>query len=107
MHEEGHDLSMQPDRKPSIPRSNGEKEKIKNRLKRIEGQIRGLEKMVEDDRYCVDILIQISAVQAALKKVGFTLLERHTKTCVSHSIQSGDGEEMIEELMQVIQQYSK
>jgi len=107
MNESGHELSMQPDKKPAIPRSDDEKQKIKNRLRRIEGQIRGLEKMVDEDRYCVDILIQISAVQAALKKVGFALLERHTKMCVSHSIQSGNGEEMIEELMKVIQHYAK
>ncbi len=99
--------SRQTHTKPLIPRSAGEKEKIKNRLKRIEGQIRGLEKMVEEDRYCVDILIQISAVQAALKKVGFSLLERHAKMCVAHSIESGHGEEMMEELMKVIQHYAK
>ena len=102
-----HDLSMQPDKKPVVPRSEHEKEKIKNRLKKIEGQIRGLERMVDEDRYCVDILIQIAAVQAALKKVGFSLLERHTKMCVLHSMQSGNGEEMIEELMKVIRHYAK
>lgn len=95
------------DRKPVHPRTESEKEKIKTRLRKIEGQIRGLERMVDEDRYCVDILIQIAAVQAALKKVGLNLLERHVKTCVRHSIQSGQGEEMIEELMQVIQQYAK
>lgn len=100
-------LSLQPDKKPLIPRSENEKQQIKNRLRRIEGQVRGLEKMVEDDRYCVDVLIQISAVQAALKKVGFTLLERHAKTCVASSIKDDGGEEMIDELMKVIQQYSK
>ncbi|AQS55748.1 metal-sensitive transcriptional regulator [Novibacillus thermophilus] len=102
-----HDLPMQPDKKPVVPRSENEKEKIKNRLKKIEGQIRGLEKMVDEDRYCVDILIQIAAVQAALKKVGFSLLERHTKMCVLHSMESGNEDEMIEELMKVIQHYAK
>ena len=101
------ELSLQPDKKPLIPRSEYEKQQIKNRLRRIEGQIRGLEKMVEDDRYCVDVLIQISAVQAALKKVGYTLLERHVKTCVTHSIKEESSEEMTDELMKVIQQYSK
>lgn len=101
------ELSLQSDKKPLIPRSENEKQQIKNRLRRIEGQIRGLEKMVEDDRYCVDVLIQISAVQAALKKVGFTLLERHAKTCVASSIKEDSGKEMIDELMKVIQQYSK
>lgn len=69
-----HDLPMQPDKKPVVPRSENEKEKIKNRLKKIEGQIRGLEKMVDEDRYCVDILIQIAAVQAALKKLALVCL---------------------------------
>lgn len=94
-------------RHPRIPYSADEKKKLNHRLKRIEGQIRGVQKMVAEDRYCVDILIQISAVQAALKKVGFTLLEKHTKTCLADSIKSGEGEEMIDELMKVIQQYSK
>ena len=56
------DLALQPDKKPVEPRSEEEKRKITNRLKKIEGQIRGLAKMVDEDRYCVDILIQIAAV---------------------------------------------
>lgn len=63
--------------------------------------------MVEDNRYCVDILIQISAINAALNKVGFSLLERHTKHYVAKAINEGDGEETIQELMRVIKQSSK
>ncbi|WLR58145.1 metal-sensing transcriptional repressor [Guptibacillus hwajinpoensis] len=100
-------IPLQPDKKPTEPRTDEEKQQLQNRLKRIEGQIRGIQKMVSDDRYCVDILIQLSAIQAALKKVGYTLLERHTKTCVANSIQAGNGDEQIEELMKVIQQFSK
>ncbi|HET7627455.1 MAG TPA: metal-sensing transcriptional repressor [Bacillales bacterium] len=91
----------------TVARSEEEKQQLTNRLKRIEGQVRGLQKMIEDDRYCVDILVQLSAINAALKKVGFSLMERHTKTCVTDAIQSGNGEAHISELMKVIQQFSK
>lgn len=77
------------------------------RLKRIEGQIRGIQQMVDDDRYCVDILIQISAAQSALKNVGFQLTERHMKHCVHDAMVKGDGDESVEELMAVLKQFSK
>jgi CsoR family transcriptional regulator, copper-sensing transcriptional repressor len=92
---------------PSTPRTKDEKDAVINRLKRIEGQVRGIMKMVEDDRYCVDILVQISAIQAALKKVGFTITERHIKHCVSDAIRSGEGDETITELMEVMKQFTK
>ena len=60
----------------------GDKEALSGRLKRIEGQVRGIERMVEDERYCIDILTQISAIQAALDKVGLQLLEQHAAHCV-------------------------
>ncbi|MCA0986543.1 metal-sensing transcriptional repressor [Guptibacillus algicola] len=101
------ELSLQPDKKPTEARTEEEKQLLQNRLKRIEGQIRGIQKMVGEDRYCVDILIQISAIQAALDKVGFSLLERHTKTCVASSIQEGNGDHHIDELMKVIKQFTK
>lgn len=94
-------------KKPINPRNDDEKVKLVNRLKRIEGQVRGIQKMVEDDRYCVDILVQVSAINAALKNVGFNLLERHSHHCVTHAIHSGDGEEAIDELMKVMKQFSK
>ncbi|MFS0752246.1 metal-sensing transcriptional repressor [Oceanobacillus sp. 1P07AA] len=89
------------------PRSNAEKQAVINRLKRIEGQVRGIQKMVEEDRYCVDILVQISAIQAALKKVGFEITERHMKHCVSDAVKSGEGDEAIEEVMSVLKQFTK
>ncbi|TCP26612.1 DNA-binding FrmR family transcriptional regulator [Scopulibacillus darangshiensis] len=101
------DIEMQPEKKPLVPRTEAEKQKVINRLKRVEGQVRGLQKMVEDDRYCVDILIQISAIQAALKKAGYSLLERHTKSCVASAMKEGAGVHHIDELMKVIQQFSK
>jgi len=79
-----------------------EKEKILQRLRRIEGQIRGIHKMVDDERYCVDILTQIAAAQAALDKVGLAILKKHTHGCVKKAIQSGEGDPAIDELMDVI-----
>lgn len=58
------------------------KQQLLARLRRIEGQVRGIERMVEDDRYCIDVLTQISAVQAALEKVSLGLLDAHARTCV-------------------------
>ena len=88
-------------------RSTKEKDQLMNRLKRIEGQVRGIQNMIEDDRYCVDILVQISAINAALKKVSLHLLERHTHHCVSDAIKIGEGEEAIQELMEVFERFSK
>jgi CsoR family transcriptional regulator, copper-sensing transcriptional repressor len=58
------------------------KEQLANRLNRIEGQVRGINKMVQDDKYCIDILTQISAIQSALDKVGLELLTEHTRHCL-------------------------
>ena len=91
----------------SRPRPDGEKQKILNRLKRVEGQVRGIQTMVEEDRYCVDILVQISAIQSALKNTGLTITERHMKHCVTDAINSGEGDDSIEELMAVLKQFSK
>ncbi|QAS51199.1 metal-sensing transcriptional repressor [Halobacillus litoralis] len=94
-------------KQPVQPRTEDEKQAVLNRLKRIEGQVRGIQKMVENDRYCVDILVQISAINNALNKVGYSLLERHTHHCVADAIKKGEGEEAIDELMKVVQQFSK
>ncbi|MFD3448359.1 metal-sensing transcriptional repressor [Microbacteriaceae bacterium 4G12] len=90
-----------------VPRTEEEIQAVIKRLKRIEGQVRGIQKMVEDNRYCVDVLVQISAVNAALNKVGLSLLERHTKHCVAKAITEGNGEESIQELLHVIKQFAK
>lgn len=92
---------------PSTPRTKDEKQKVINRLKRIEGQVRGIQKMVEEDWYCVDVLVQISAIQSALKQAGFAITERHINHCVSDAIRQGEGKETIEELMSVLKQFSK
>jgi CsoR family transcriptional regulator, copper-sensing transcriptional repressor len=71
---------------------------VLKRLKRIEGQVRGVEGMVDDDRYCIDVVTQITAIQAALDKVALELLEDHAKHCVIGAT-DGDQDEMTEELM--------
>lgn len=93
------------DRKTIRPDEN--KNALLTRLKRIEGQVRGIQKMVEDDRYCIDIIIQINAINAALKQVGFNLLENHASHCVLHAIESGEGDKAVQELLTVMKQYSK
>lgn len=102
-----HTLLENSGKEPVTPRTDKEKIAVVNRLKRIEGQIRGIQKMVEEDRYCVDTLVQISAVSKALNKVGYSLMERHTHHCVADAIKKGEGDEAIDELMKVVQQFSK
>jgi CsoR family transcriptional regulator, copper-sensing transcriptional repressor len=78
---------------------------ILKRLSRIEGQVRGLTRMVEEDRYCIDIVTQIAAVRAALRKVEEEVLRDHISHCVEHAIVSGDADEQrrkIAELMEVL-----
>ena len=69
-----------------------DKDKVLNRLHRIEGQVRGLERMVDDDTYCIDVLTQISATTKALQAVALTLLEGHLGHCVTHAIEAGGPE---------------
>jgi DNA-binding FrmR family transcriptional regulator len=77
------------------------------RLRKIEGQVRGLQKMIQEDRYCIDILAQIASVKSAITKVELALLESHTRGCVADAIRGDGGEERIEELMQVIRACAK
>ena len=76
------------------------------RLSRIEGQVRGITRMVEEGEYYVDILNQISAVRSALASVGHILLEGHIRGCVADAIKHDRGDESIEELLQVIKKYA-
>ena len=87
-----------------------ERQKLLNRLRRVEGQVRGIEKMVEDDRYCIDILTQIAATATALESVGLKILEEHTRHCVARALASGDeavAREKTEELLAAVQRFSK
>ena len=81
-----------------------QKERNLKRLRRIEGQVRGLQKMVEEDRYCADIMTQISSVHEALRAVGKELMRNHLKHCASNAIRSGEAEAegMYDELMELM-----
>jgi DNA-binding FrmR family transcriptional regulator len=78
------------------------KDQLLKRLRRVEGQVRGIEGMVEDDRYCIDVLTQISAVQAALDKVALGLLDQHANHCVMGAPDDGEKAEKTEELMAAV-----
>ncbi|MBK5201149.1 MAG: metal-sensing transcriptional repressor [Spirochaetaceae bacterium] len=78
-----------------------------NRLNRIEGQVRGIKKMVENDIYCTDILTQVSAIQSALNAFNKELLTNHIKTCVVNDIKNGKEDEIIDELMRTLQKIMK
>ena len=84
------------------------KDALRRRLNRIVGQVQGIARMVEEDRYCVDVLVQFSAAKAALNQVSLQLIEDHTKGCVRRAIEVGDkGDETIEELMGVLKKLAK
>ena len=78
------------------------KEQLRKRLRRIEGQVRGVERMIEADRYCIEILTQISAAQAALDKVALGLLDRHARHCMVDGQASGSADELSDELMAAV-----
>ena len=78
------------------------KDQLRKRLRRVEGQVRGVERMVEEDRPCIDVLTQIAAVQAALDKVALGLLDDHARHCVVGGAGEGSTEERTEELMAAV-----
>jgi DNA-binding FrmR family transcriptional regulator len=87
-----------------------DKDALVKRLHRIEGQVRGIERMVADDRYCIDILTQVAAVNTALESLAFQILDQHVKHCVTGAFASGDKTEMDEkmsELLQAVQRFAK
>lgn len=88
-----------------MPVSDADQEEIRARLSRIEGQIRGLQRMVDEDRYCGDILDQIHSVQKALKSVGRVIARNHLETCVTEALRSGDeqaAEDTYDEIMDLL-----
>lgn len=87
-------------------RNGTEKAELVKRLNRIEGQVRGVKSMVEDDRYCVDIVTQVSAIQAALNAFNKKLLARHIKSCVADDIREGN-EEAVDELCELLKKLMK
>jgi len=86
------------------------KKKTLQRLNRIEGQVRGIARMVDENRYCIDIMTQIAAVHAALRKVEEDLLRNHVNHCVEHAIRTGDAEDQrrkVAELIEVLGRRSR
>ena len=79
-----------------------QKEQLQTRLRRIEGQVRGVARMIDEDKYCVDVVTQVAAIQAALDKVSLGLLDGHIRGCVREEIQSGGGDAKVDELLQVM-----
>ena len=82
------------------------KKDLQDRLRRIEGQVRGIQRMVDEDQYCIDILTQVNSVTAALKAVGMGLLDGHVRHCVKESIEQGSGDEKIEELLAAVGRFN-
>jgi DNA-binding FrmR family transcriptional regulator len=87
----------------------GVKERNVKRLRRIEGQVRGIQKMVDEDRYCADIMTQISAVQEALRSVGRELMRNHLKHCATTAIRSGasEAEAMYDEIVELMYKHNR
>ena len=90
---------------PLVARADGGA--LAKRLNRIEGQVRGIGRMIDEDRYCIDILTQVSAVQSALDALALQLLEHHLHGCVRHAVKSGDGDHAIAEALEVIRKFAR
>jgi len=82
------------------------KKDLQDRLRRIEGQIRGIQRMVDQDQYCIDILTQLNSATAALRAVGMGLLDEHVRHCVKDSIDQGNSDEKVEELLAAVARFS-
>lgn len=83
------------------------KEDVIQRLKKIEGQVKGIQRMLNDDKCCVDVLIQIAAIKAAINKVGILIFENHTRECLTKALHENQEEKMIEELITVMIKFTK
>lgn len=92
---------------PVVPHGAAQTAALAKRVSRIEGQVRGIGRMIEDDRYCVDILTQVSAVQSALDALARKLLEHHLHGCVTHAIASGNGAHAIDEALAVMRKFGR
>jgi DNA-binding FrmR family transcriptional regulator len=82
------------------------KKDLQDRLRRIEGQVRGIQRRVDEDQYCIDILTQLNSVTAAAKAVGMGLLDEHVRHCVKDSIDQGKSDEKVEELLAAVARFS-
>ena len=84
-----------------------DKSSLVKRLNRVEGQVRGIAKMIEEDRYCVDVLTQVAAVRSALDAMALQMLRDHTHGCVQGAIRSGKGDAAIDELLAVVEKFAR
>jgi CsoR family transcriptional regulator, copper-sensing transcriptional repressor len=84
-----------------------DKPKLLRRLNRVEGQVRGIARMIEEDRYCVDVLTQVAAVRSALDAMALQMLRDHTHGCIQGAIRSGRGEAAINELLVVVEKFAR
>ncbi|MGN0470534.1 MAG: metal-sensing transcriptional repressor [Acutalibacteraceae bacterium] len=89
----------------NTPRTEEEQKLLQNRINRIIGQLGGIKNMIDDNRYCGDILIQISAVESALKSLGYIIMQNHLETCVAEQIKNGN-DEIIKEVMELFKRFS-
>jgi len=89
----------------ATPGYSADKASLQARLARVEGQVRGLQRMLDEDRYCIDVLTQVTAVKAALDKVALSLLEHHVSHCVVDSVREGTHVEKVRELTDAIGRY--
>jgi CsoR family transcriptional regulator, copper-sensing transcriptional repressor len=85
-----------------VPGYTMQKQQLQTRLRRIEGQVRGVARMIDEDKYCVDVVTQVAAIQAALDKVSLGLLDSHIRGCVREEIEAGGGDAKVDELLQVM-----
>jgi DNA-binding FrmR family transcriptional regulator len=92
---------------PRVARDAAGRAALRRRLNRVEGQVRGIGRMLDDDRYCVDVLTQVAAVQSALDALARQLLEHHLHGCVQHAVRSGDGDRAIAEALAVIRKFGR
>ncbi len=93
------------DKKEMSSLESEDKKALLNRLSRIEGQVRGIRKMIEEEKYCVDILTQIAATRGALKNAGLKVLNRHIDGCVSDAIEEGESQQVVPELIDVVNRF--
>ena len=89
----------------AVPGYSQDKVSLQARLARIEGQVRGIQRMVDEDRYCIDVLTQVAAIKAALDKVALALLDDHVSHCVVDAVRGGTGEQKVKELTAAIGRY--
>ena len=83
------------------------KEDILNRMKKIEGQVKGIQKMIDEDKCCGDIMVQISAIRSAINKVGGLIMDRYIKECLKESLKDKNSDKSIEEIIETIVRYVK